>query len=335
MIKNQLKKITIKPISACTANCPTCANRKNLHHKLLSEKTISFDQWKKILEEASKLGLKNLYISGGEPTLYKHLTDLVEIGKSYGLFVNINSNGSQITKEYAEWLLKAGLDSIMISLYSPIPEVHNSMRDSKNLWSKAVSAVKIFSNLEKKYPNFKVRTQTLLCRENYRSFPDLLKLHYDLGSNGIVLSYLEGDFEKKYLLNENEIKYFRENVIPEAIKFCDNIDEKVRGRAIKVIRNLFSKNILKTSEWAKGIYRPNYKNKPCSIPKKYAMILSNGDVHPCNVVEYTHDPLMGNLFKNSLKEIWNGKKWDYFRKNLFEKCQLCPINLHKFIPLRG
>lgn len=336
MTRYMLRKLVIKPTLACTANCPTCASRKELHKKLLKSKSLSFEEWKKILSEANKLGVETFDISGGEPTLYKHLPDLIRIGRKYGWKINVNSNGSLITEEYAKRLLEAGLNTIHISLYSHIPEIHDNMRRSKGLWLKATSAIKIFAALEKEYPSFKVATQTLLCRENYKYFPELLELHYKLGSHSIALSYLEGDYEKKYLLKEDEIKYFKENIIPKAKKICNKLDVEVRDKAIDVIENMFSEDLLSISEWANGIYQPKNKNiSSCQRPKEFTILLANGDVHPCNIVEYTHEPVMGNLFENSLTEIWNSKKWNNFRKNLFDKCELCPINLYMGVPLRS
>lgn len=335
MTEFRLRKLVIKPTLACTANCPTCTCRRELHKELRKSRMLSFEDWKKILAEANNLGVETFDISGGEPTLYKQLPDLIKIGRSYGWKVNVNSNGSLITEEYAEELLKAGLNSIHISLYSPISEVHDNMRRSKGLWRKATKAIRIFAALEKKYPEFKVRTQTLLCRENYKSFAELLELHYKLGSHSIALAYLEGDFEKEYLLNENEIRYFSENTIPKAVEFCEKLDISVRDRAIHVIKNIFSENNLSISEWANGIYQPKNKNiSPCQRPKYFTILLANGDVHPCNMIEYTHEPVMGNLLENSLTEIWNSEKWNDFRENLFDKCELCPINIYMRVPLR-
>lgn len=335
MTKFMLRKLVIKPTLACTGNCITCAYRRELHKELRKVKTLSFEDWKRILAEAKELGVERFDISGGEPTLYEQLPDLIKIGRSYGWFVNVNSNGSLINEKYADELLKAGLNSIHISLYSPIPEVHDNMRRSKGMWQRATEAIRIFAELEKKYPEFEVRTQTLLCRENYKSFSELLELHYKLGSHGIALAYLEGDFEKKYLLNENEIRHFKENIIPRAIEFCGKLDINVRDRAIHVIKNIFSENTLSISEWVNGIYQP--KNKiisPCQRPKDFTILLANGDVHPCNMIEYTHDPVMGNLFKKSLTEIWNSEKWNSFREHLFDKCELCPINIYMHVALR-
>lgn len=200
MLKYRLRKLVIKPTLACTANCTTCQYRKELHKSLVGSRKLSFEQWLTIFEDASKLGVEELHISGGEPTLYKKLTDLIRSGKKYGWHVNVNSNGSLINEDYATRLLEAGLDSISISIYSPEAQVHDEMRNCPGLWDKATRAVKIFYKFKERYPNFEIATQTLICRENYKMIADLIKFHYELGSCRTAFTYLEGDFEKNICL---------------------------------------------------------------------------------------------------------------------------------------
>ncbi len=332
----KLKKLVIKPTMACTAKCKTCQLRRDLHKSLINKRKLSFEQWLKIFEDASTLGVERLDISGGEPTLYKHLVDLIKAAKSYGWYVNLNTNGSLINEEYASNLIKAGLDSVSISIYSADPKIHDEMRNSEGLWSKATQAVRIFSRLrEQLSSNIQIATQCLICRENFRTIVDLMKLDYELGSDRIALTYLEGDFEKQYLLTENEINEFKSNIIPQASAFCETLDSSVKDRAIEVINSVFSETINSINNFSQGIYKPEeLYPEPCKRPQEFTILLANGDVHPCNMVEYSHEPVMGNLFEQSLPEIWNSEKWNSFRENLFGYCKLCPINLYMTVPLR-
>lgn len=335
MKKYPLRKLIIKPTFACNANCKNCIYRRELYNKLKKEDLLTFDDWKRILKEAYQLGVKLFIISGGEPTLYPRLAELIEIGRNYGWIVKLNSNGSMITPEYAETLIKAGLNFITISLYTPSPDINRQMRGTNKLWMKTTSSIRIFSQLEKKYPYFRVNTQSILVRENFRSFSELLKLHYELGSNRMTVSYLEGDFEKKNLLTEEEILYFNKNVIPQALDYCKNLDRDVRMVAIRNLQGLFSQGIISLSNWAKGVYQPKSGHRrSCQSAQGLAFILANGDVHPCHIVEYTHEPVMGNLLKNTLTELWYSNQWMNFRKELLDQCELCPVNLHATIPLR-
>ena len=331
----KLKKLVIKPTLLCSGNCKTCSYRKSLHHKLRKETWLTFKDWEKVLEDGSELGVKILGISGGEPTLCKFLPELIRVGKNYGWKVKMNSNGGIITEDYAEKLINCGLDEIKISLYSSRPEINDIMRGSVGMWKKTVFAIRIWAKMQKKYPNFKLTTQTLICRENYQNLPRLIQLHRELGSVRVDISYLEGDFKKENLLNAHEIIAFKEKILPKLIKYCHNFDTRIRRMAITKIDSLYSKKLRSIAQWEKGEYQSfaNGSSK-CKTSQSFAMILANGDILPCQIVEYTHQPIMGNVKRKKLSEIWRNKKWALYRKRGHEKCSLCPIHLHISLPLQ-
>jgi len=326
------EKIVAKPILKCTANCLGCTSRRD-HHRLVARgRLMSLEQWKTVMREAVPLGLKVFAISGGEPTLYKHLLELIREAKGLGLEVRMNTNGSLITEKLAEDLLAAGLDWVNVSLYSHDPEVHNAFRRSKNIWQKATRGIQIFAELaKKKYPDFRLIASCILLRENYRDFDKLIKLHHDLGAHFSVISYLEGDFEKKYLLKEEEIREFIDRVRPKLVRLCRTFDPEVSAKAVRIVEGLYGEQIGPISDLAQGIY---WKPNCCTKPLTMAVILAGGQVNPCILSEYTGEPVVGNLFEQSLTEIWYGEKWNELRKNLHEKCPLCPMNIHVTVPLR-
>lgn len=74
--------------------------------------------------------------------------------------------------------------------------------------------------------------------------------------------------------------------------------------------------------------RDSYKNTICSMPFSMIYIRANGDVFPCGRIEYGIK--IGNIFKNSIYEIWNSKKSNELRKKLLnlryseiEGCKKC------------
>ncbi|UCE19899.1 MAG: radical SAM protein [Gemmatimonadota bacterium] len=169
--------LVLKPTLACTARCKTCSTRKALHKLKITEDQLSLTHWKRLFAEVNALGLSKLTISGGEPTLYEHLTELIAEGKKYGWEIGLNTNGSLIDQEYAARLKNAGLDAVTLSLYSPQAEHHDSIRNRPGLWEKAIHAAKIFVDIRaNENPSFRVNMQTLLCKENYRDFADLIRL---------------------------------------------------------------------------------------------------------------------------------------------------------------
>lgn len=76
-MKKRLRRATIKPIFACTANRKACTRRRELYRDLSESRQISLEAWKKVFCELQELGVISLIIRGGEPTLYKNLVTIV------------------------------------------------------------------------------------------------------------------------------------------------------------------------------------------------------------------------------------------------------------------
>ena len=326
-----VRNIIIRPTLKCTANCEHCAARRSLHRSLSKEELLSLDAWKAFLGEARSLGAEDLCISGGEPTLYKDLLALIATASGLGLRVSMNSNGSPIRSDYAQELIRAGLRRIAISLYSHMPEIHNKIRRSKKLWASACNTIRMFANLKKEYPDFQLWTQAIILRENFRSFDELIRFHYGLGSERINISYVEGDFEGKLLLSADEIRHFRGTVLPRIMAFFDTLDPSIASEAVAKAERLYHPESGSPEEFSKGVY---WNGKSCSIPQRQADVMANGDIHPCNFIDYIHGHVMGNLSQQSFQEIWSSDRWEEFRQNLLPECRVCPMNLHMSIPLR-
>ncbi len=326
--------LVLKPTLLCTAKCETCSTRKALHDVKRKEDLLGNDYWKKLFQEINNLGVHSLTLSGGEPTLYKPLLELISEGKKYGWEIGMNTNGSLITEEYANRLLDAGLGSVTISIYGSDREFHDFLRGHKGLWQKAINALRIFTHLrEGKDPDFQVNMQTLICKDNYRKFLGVIKLAYDMKVNAVAFSYLEGDYtEKKYLLDEFQIMDFKETVIPEVIDIIKELapNKQARDEAISSVRSIYPLDNLSLTDYASGIYR---LPEPCNIPSYFSIILANGDVHPCNIVEYTHEPVVGNLHDDTFSSMWKGQVWRDFRENGFEMCKYCPVPCQIRIPI--
>ena len=175
--------------------------------------------------------------------------------------------------------------------------------------------------------------QTILCKENYREFPDLIRLAYELRFCGITFSYLEGDFEERtYLLDEDQIHEFKRHIVPEVIDIIQRSsgDAWTRKMAVSAVRSIYPDIKISDRDYAMGVYR---NPSPCEIPSFFSIILANGDVHPCNMVEYTHYPVIGNLHEKTFAELWTGEVWSTFRQKGFEMCRYCPVPHQVYIPI--
>lgn len=93
----------------------------------------------KVIDKCRKIGIPQITFTGGEPTLRDDLAELIEYSKWF--VTRLNTNGVLLSKELCEQLYEASLDSVQITLYSNIPEVHNELVGAEN-FEKTVNGIK-------------------------------------------------------------------------------------------------------------------------------------------------------------------------------------------------
>jgi len=316
-----LSRITIKPTLACNGGCEYC----DLRRELFSSKknySLPLEKWEEILSESKKLGAKKVSISGGEPLLYPQLPQLVKFAKKKGFFVNINSNGSLFTSQKATQLSEAKLDSVTISLPSKNKKTLDKIKKISGLYKKIMDSI---NHLKKN--KIKVYLQTIISKDNYFELDQILKLALDKKLDGIAISYPEADFKDKYiLLNNQQINSFNKKIKPKCLIILKKSSLKNKEEIITKFKTIYAWKDFNLENASNGIYWSPARE--CKIPYEFNLILQNGDVLPCNAIEYFHEPIIGNVQTKSIKEINFGTAKQQFLTKKTPLCKYCPMNLN-------
>ena len=101
--------ILMDPTSACNLNCEGC-----WAGKYEKGDTLEFETMDRIINEAKELGIYFIIFSGGEPTVYPRLMELVEKHPDVGFMMY--TNGTLIDDEMADKMLELGNITPAISL---------------------------------------------------------------------------------------------------------------------------------------------------------------------------------------------------------------------------
>ena len=98
----------------CNFHCFFChreGQRFNSFHEMTPEEI------ERIVRIASRLGIRKVKLTGGEPTIREDIIEIVGRIKPYVIDLSMTTNGSRL-KELAKPLAKAGLDRVNVSLHS-------------------------------------------------------------------------------------------------------------------------------------------------------------------------------------------------------------------------
>lgn len=139
--KTPLTRCELVLTEACNFRCPYCRGITNSAAKgtiplPLAKSTVSY--W---ISE----GLQNVRFTGGEPTLYKGLPELVQMCKIGGVNkIAISTNGSA-SQEIYQKLIDAGVNDMSISLDACCTTVGQTMSGLPNKWEKVIENIKWLS----------------------------------------------------------------------------------------------------------------------------------------------------------------------------------------------
>lgn len=97
----------------CPLQCPYCSNPVGL---VRAAGEMSADEWRRVLDQAAKLGVLQVHFSGGEPTARPDLVELVAHAEAAGLYSNLITSGVLLKPDLVAALADAGLAHVQLSV---------------------------------------------------------------------------------------------------------------------------------------------------------------------------------------------------------------------------
>jgi len=168
--------VNFDPVNACNLRCKMCYFTDENYVKTLKG---TFDKkdlplWaKRSLPRALKLQVG----CGTEPTLYKHLDDIFELGKQYKVpHISLTTNANLLVKEKLESWVKNGLNEITVSLHGVHKKTYEFMM-GKGDYEKFHNSLAIITSLKEKYPQLTLRINYTFNEDNFEELTDFYKIY--------------------------------------------------------------------------------------------------------------------------------------------------------------
>lgn len=326
---SRLKYVSIEVTFGCNCRCLMCplyGIQTNGGLELLKSKKENTEMTTKefeiLFKDLKGLNVKSIHFTGGEPFLRKDILNLVKLAKGHNFEVSFTTNGGLITEKISQKIVELEVDNITISLDGP-KEIHEYIRKAK-VFDRIMNAVEYINNEKakrgKSRPNIGFLCTVSALNQNY-----LLDLVSVCKSKKIPLTIDPIIFTNEEALNETNANF--NNKLFKEESFI--MPEEITGIDIDALQN----DLAKASKLAKRVGQPLYISisgkrslkrflteqdysivNKCFAPWFECRIDPYGNVYPCSV-----SIVMGNLRKNSIKEIINNKKYVNYRNILKEK----------------
>jgi len=259
-----LRGIDFAVTYACNFNCDHCYAKK-LKDKNRALMTI--EDYRRVCNEAMKLGCLCFSLQGGEVFFRKDWEDIIKAFRPDYNHILLTTNGSLITEELVIRLKELGLDTLYFSVDSGIAEEHDEFRKHKGSFKKIMKAVGYCKNHKMKIVFNTCVTKQSLYSEGLRKLLDFTHKNRILVETIFARCLGNFDGRHEFMLDDDDVGYYYE----------------LRKNYPFVVRDLDN----------------NYGKWGCPTVKEVLYITAYGDVCPC---PFSHI-VLGNIKEEPLKVI--------------------------------
>jgi pyrroloquinoline quinone biosynthesis protein E len=170
----RLHEIDFYVTMRCNLRCEFCSVRAGEY----DHDDLPLARCRSLIDEAARLGLRDLHFLGGEPTLRLDLEAMVEHAAAHGLSTRVITNGLLLDGARIRRFIGAGLQELMVSI-DGLPPAHNALRRSgPGGWPRAMQCVD-----DAVAAGIRTRVAMTAYRDNLDDVLPLLRLVNERGVN--------------------------------------------------------------------------------------------------------------------------------------------------------
>ncbi|MCQ9207319.1 MAG: radical SAM protein [Omnitrophica bacterium] len=313
---------TIMITDRCNMRCRMCGQWQKP-----GRKELETGDWKRIIGDLKKNGIRNVHFTGGEPLLRADLAELVSFSTKRGLTAGLTTNGILLRDEALQRLIDSGLRSIAISV-DAVGDSYEVIRGVAGSFVKIKEALSLVSGMRKNktidaYMHFTLMKGNLDKLKSVKALADEygLPLGICLLDKSSSIFALEKN-KREFWITEDEDFERLENIL-EFLKY-----EKIKSPGSLLIN-------FPAIEFIKEYFKsPRQAHIPCISSQERVIIDPYGNLlGGCMSMGS-----FGNINVRPFGGIKKEKKYRVAKKNMFyKKCDGCScgyfLNIRWFAPL--
>jgi radical SAM protein with 4Fe4S-binding SPASM domain len=274
--------LSIEPTTACNLGCPECPSGLKSFSRSTGSMRIEFA--KQVIHAQRKQLMYLGFYFQGEPFLNKDLLDMVAYAASLKIYTGTSTNGHFLSDEIAKKTVESGLSRLIISIDGSTEETYSAYRKGGNFSAVLEGTKRIMKwKRELKSSTPYVVIQCVVFRHNEHQLNEMRKLAKELKVDAIWFKSAQVyDYQNdpNSLIPENQ--HYSRYPIHDNARRPKNADHPYCWRM-----------------WHGNVVTWDGKVVPCCFDKDAR--------HP-----------MGDLYSNSMQEIWQAEPYRLFRKQLMK-----------------
>lgn len=300
---------TLEITRECPLNCLICSSNGGKPYPT----ELSLNEWEKIIDDLTEIGVKSILISGGEPFSCKFLKDICQYIIKKQIPLSIYSSGNYkennnlipLKIEDLEFISKLGPIRLVFSLEGATSNIHDEMTCQQGSFDNALISISRAIDL-----GFSIDVHFVPTKMNYKELPAVVSLSKKIGVEKVsVLRFVP---QGRGIINKNLIELNKQELykLKEIYSDLEKLSPYVR------IGSPFNPFLLS-------------KQYKCTAGYNRLTITPNGLVVPCEAFKFIANKFEDNdLKKSTLKYVWTESRLFNWVRNLnklilSDHCKLC------------
>lgn len=312
------RTLYIETSNRCNSLCQTCP--LTFYGSQGGAHDMTFEEFRRVVDQAPDL--ERVVLHGiGEPLLNRHLPAMIAHLKVRGIHTLFNSNAILLTRKWRDLILASGLDEYRASLDAATPATYQRIRGVP-LHERVVRNIGdlVAARHERGQASPKISIWFTAMRENLEELPAVARIVAGIGADEFYvqrLVYFDAGLATEEQSIYRHLTVREVNLINEAEAICN---------AAGVGFTASGGDAPQESLAGSAAERPWMA---CNRPWYLAYVTAHGDVLPCCFAPFITNDLapvtLGNLFRDSLSAVWNGERYQEFRRRFQgdNPCEIC------------
>jgi len=289
-IDYSLNQIYFYLTAACNLRCRHCWIVPRFQDHGTVQSALEFDLFRSIVDQAGKLGLSGVKLTGGEPLIHPRIGDIIERIREAGLTLGIETNGVSLTPQLARAIRECKNAFVSVSLDGADAETHEWMRGLDGCWREAIQGVRYLVEAG-------LRPQIImsLVRRNKDQVEAVVGLAESLGAESVKFNIVQPTARGQNMRGAGETL---------------SIEELVEmGRWVET--DLSHSTNLRLVFSHPPVFRPLSRllgpaGDGCSSCGIFGIlgVLADGSYALCGIGETVPELVFGSALTDSLEEVW-------------------------------
>ena len=179
----------------CPERCVFCSE----DHRMTKYRpfSVSWGRVAAVLRKHAERGVKNVHLTGGEPTIHPRFIDVLKMSRKLKMRTSVGTIGTRLCQEEFAREAAPFLNEGLFSLHGPNAAVHDELTRREGSFDRVLRAMEYTQRFN---PDFRCFVNTVVTRDNIHDLPDTVAFAESLGAVLIIISNTtpEGAAEDSY-----------------------------------------------------------------------------------------------------------------------------------------